>query len=186
LIIDKASREVSDMSDRMQELIDHHDIRDVLVQYCHACDRLDAERMAAVYHPESWDDHGLDKMPGKDFAATATSNLAAGWTACMHHLGQSFIRVNGDEAGAETYFVAFLDRTRDGERVIDQLGGRYIDRLQRVDSRWLIKHRVCAREWSVTVPVSEDMLLGHQFVQGLRSSADPSYAALRLGLPPDP
>ena len=56
------------MDDILKEMIDHHLIIKTLNEYCHGCDRLDRVRMASVYAEDSWDDHGLNKCPGPQFA----------------------------------------------------------------------------------------------------------------------
>lgn len=169
-----------EMNERLREIIDHHDIRILLSEYCHGCDRHDYLRMADTYHEDSWDDHGTRKMPGKAFAEEAVSTNLVWSNMLMHQLGQSLIRVDGDAAGAETYFIAFLSRTEDGREVINQIGGRYVDGLERRDGRWKIKHRICVREWSLSVPVEHDWLANQPFVRGERSGLDPSYAALGI------
>ena len=175
------------MDARLQELFDHHDIQKTLAEYCHGCDRLDAVRMASVYLTDSWDDHGDVKCPGPEFAKQATASLGARTEMCSHQLGQSLITLRGDEAGAETYFIASLRRRQpDGSEVLDQMGGRYVDRLRRVEGAWKIEHRVCIREWSISHPVREDWLEGRDFVQGQRSGADPAAGVLGFehsGLP---
>lgn len=168
------------MDPRLQEMLDHHEIRRLLAEYCHGCDRSDEDRMAGVYADDSWDDHGPAKMSGQAFAARAIGNLNAASDMCMHHLGQSLIAVAGDTAGADTYFLATLRRTVDGAEVLDQMGGRYVDRLERHAGAWRIKHRVCVREWSIRLPVTEDWLAGQPWVAGERSAADPSYAVLGI------
>jgi ketosteroid isomerase-like protein len=167
------------MDPRLQQMLDHHEIRALLAEYCQACDRLDPVRMAAVYLPDSWDDHGDAKMPGPAFAEHATQALGRHTEMCAHHLGQSLIQVDGDEAGAETYFIATLRRTgKDGRQVLDQMGGRYVDRLERHGRDWKIKHRICVREWSISHTVERDWLLGVDYVEGKRSGEDPAYGAL--------
>ena len=104
---------------------------------------------------------------------------------CSHHLGQTLISVRDDEAGAETYFLAVMTTDRAGAEDVEDLnfiGGRYVDVLLRVDDAWMIKHRVCIRDWSITQPITEDWLIDRRHVQGQRSVGDPSYAALRLSI----
>lgn len=168
------------MEDRLRELLDHHDIRTLLAEYCHGCDRHDYRRMADTYAEESWDDHGDYKMPGKEFAVEAiTANLKDA-NMLMHHLGQSLIRVDGDTAGADTYFLASVSSTEDGKEVINQIAGRYVDRLERIEGAWKISKRICVREWSISLPVDRDWLAAQDFVMGQRSGKDASYAALGI------
>ena len=175
------------MDHRIQQMLDHHEIRTVLSEYCLGCDRLDQVRMAGVYLDDSWDDHGALKMSGPALTEVVTSSLLNRWNMCMHHLGQSLIRVEGDEAGADTYFIAVLRRTaEDGQEVLDQMGGRFVDRFKRHNGKWKISHRICVREWSISHPVLQDWLIGAPFVNGDRSGRDPSFSVLNIehsGLP---
>lgn len=174
------------MDDRLQDMLDQHEIRVMLAEYCFGCDRHDYRRMADAYHEDSWDDHGDYKMAGRDFAIEAiTSNLRDA-NMLMHHLGQSLIRVTGDKAGAETYFIASVSTTENGMEVINQIAGRYVDKLERRNGKWKIKDRICVKEWSISLPVARDWLANADFVRGQRSGHDPSYAVLgiqHLGYP---
>jgi hypothetical protein len=92
------------------------------------------------------------------------------------------IKVEGDVAGAETYFIAVARGARDdGTQLCNQLGGRFVDRLERRGGQWKIKHRVVVRDWGVTIPMESDWTERAGLIDGQRSAADPSYAA--LGIP---
>jgi len=137
--------------------------------------------MASVYLEDSFDDHGSFKAPGREFARLMTEQILARTSSLFHMLGQSLINVNGDQAGAETYFLAVARSAReDGVEMCNQLGGRFVDTLQREDGRWLIKHRVVVRDWAISMPVQADWTAQSGLMDGQRSSADPSFAALGL------
>jgi len=166
---------------RLQEMWDHHEIRQLLATYCHGCDRGDEKEMASVYAQESWDDHGPRKMDGKRFSFETVEEALQTTRLVSHQLGQSLIRIDGDKAGAETYFIASLIYPlKEGESVeeLNQLGGRYVDTLERADGKWLIKKRICVREWSISHPISKDFLRGAGFVDSARGQVDVSYEAL--------
>ncbi len=171
------------MDARLQELLDHHDIRQLLATYCHGCDRADEVEMASTYCEDSWDDHGPRKMPGRQFSIETVEESMRTTSLCSHQLGQSLIRVNGDEAAAETYFIAtviYPPRGDESREVLNQLGGRYVDTLVREDGKWLIKQRLCLREWSISRPIDSDWLGTAGFIETRRGQADESYAALGL------
>ena len=157
------------------------EIQQLLAEYCHGCDRCDVAHMAGVYWPDSWDDHGRNKASGPEYACIAISEILATTQVLSHHLGQSLIKLFGDEAGAETYFIAVtLEQAGDGTPICSQLGGRYVDRLERRDGEWKIKRREVIRDWSISLEVKQDFFAGAELPVGLRSSADLSYAALRM------
>lgn len=170
------------MDARLQVLIDHHEIRQLLALYCHACDRGDRELMASVYSgPDSFDDHGLVKAPGPKYATRMTANILERTEAVWHVLGQSLIQVNGDEAAAETFFLGFMRlRPVDGMSRLNQLAGRFVDQLRRIDGRWKIHHRVCVRDTSITLTVTEDLQSGYGLMSGTRDADDPGAALLGL------
>ena len=168
------------MDQRLQHLLDETEIRRLLAEYAHACDRCDTAAMAAVYWEDSWDDHGRDQATGPDFARLMTGEIIPATCETLSHLlGQSLITLDGDSAGAETYYLAVtLSTGADGEPRCNQLGGRYIDRFERRGDEWRIKHRTCLRDWSVTLRVDEDRFALAQLKPGHRSGADLSYPAL--------
>lgn len=167
------------MDPKLQALIDRAEILDVLHQYVHACDRSDQPRVVDVYHPDSFDNHGAYQGDGHTFAKVVCDGNAERETM-SHLLGQSTIRVDGDRAGAETYFIATVTRFENGERHLDQMGGRYIDTLERRDGRWKIKDRVCTCEWSVTSRIEKQWHPDGQFVRGSFDRGDPSYRVLGI------
>ncbi len=83
------------MHPRLQELIDHHDIRQLLATYCHGCDRADEVEMASTYAEDSLDDHGPRKLPGKPFSIATVADLLQTTDLVSHLLGQSLIKVDG-------------------------------------------------------------------------------------------
>src|SRR3546814_18426342 len=80
---------------------------------CFACDRGDEARMAAVYLDDSWDEHGVYAARGPDFARIMSQAVAEQTDSMFHLLGQSQIRVDGDVAGADSYFLAVSRKTGD-------------------------------------------------------------------------
>ncbi len=167
------------MDKRLQLLLDHHEITQTLKEYCHGCDRGDESRMASVYLEDSFDDHGIFKAPGKQFAKIMMERILETTDSLYHMLGQSLISVDGDEAGAETYFFAVSRGKReDGAEMCNQLGGRFVDKLKREGDRWLIKHRVVVRDWAISLPIEADWTAEAGLKDGQRSGVDPSFAAL--------
>ena len=80
------------------------------------------------------------------------------------------------------YFIAtVIYPARDGrEETLNQLGGRYVDRLVRERGAWRIKERICVREWSISHATDRDWLAGRGFEETRRGGGDHSYPALGL------
>lgn len=170
------------MDARLQEMLDHYEITKTLAEYCHGCDRCDETHMRSVYLEDSMDEHGVTRAPGPQFAKLMTERILNTTNSLSHLLGQSLINVAGDEAGAETYFLAVARTTGDdGVEMCNQLGGRFIDTLHRENGRWLIKHRRAVRDWSISMPIERDWTVDEHLTEGQRTNADPSFAALGLG-----
>ena len=167
---------------RLQEMIDCHEIRKALALYCHACDRGDAALMASVYTGEdSFDDHGLVQAPGPEYAMRMTANILERTDAVWHVLGQSMITIDGDTAGAETFFLGFMRlKPVDGVSRLNQLAGRFVDRFERIGGEWKIHHRTCVRDTSITLRVEEDMQAGYGIKPGTRDASDPGVALIGI------
>lgn len=167
------------MNARIQEMLDHHDIRQVLARYCRSCDRCDEVGMAAVYADDSWDNHGYRSGEGKQFAHDSVQEMLETTKVVSHLLGQSSIWVNGDEARAETYFLAtILYPSQNDIELINQVAGRYVDQLVREGGQWLIKNRLTLRDWSITHRVEQNLLAQAGFEEAGQGPLDPSYSAL--------
>lgn len=164
----------------LREMVDHYLIDKLVREYSHGCDRLDEVRMAAAYASESFDDHGRFRSSAQQFAHDVLAyQVENGVSMCSHHLGQSLVKLNGDEAGAETYFIATLQsKGPDGNQVLTHLGGRFVDELVRENGAWKVKNRICVRDWSSSAPILMDWLDGWNMVQGQRSGEDPSFKVL--------
>lgn len=165
---------------RLQELWDHHEIRQLLATYCHGCDRTDTAMMASVYCEQSWDDHGPNKADGRAFSKLILEEARRSTRVMSHQLGQSLIRVTGDGAATETYFVATLVADTDDGPLTTQLGGRYVDALEREDGAWKIKERLCVMDWTTSGLIAPSVLESAGFIMGERGAGDVSWA--RLGL----
>jgi hypothetical protein len=166
-------------NDELNEMLEHHRIRKVLVEYCRGSDRADEPLMASIYAEDSWDDHGVVRAPGPEYSKLMCERVRETTDSLSHLLGQSAISLNGEEAGAETYFVAVaLDTAEDGTTMCNQLGGRFVDQLVRENGKWKVKHRRAVRDWSVAIPLHHDWALSHTLAAGQRSNEDPSYAVL--------
>jgi ketosteroid isomerase-like protein len=170
------------MDPRLQEVLDHHEIRKLLAEYCHACDRADARLMASVYTgDDSFDDHGLVRAPGPEYALKMTELILQRSEVVSHILGQSLIKIDGDVAGAETFFLGLMRIPgADGTPRLNQLAGRFIDRFERIDGRWRIKHRVAVRDTSITFKVEEDMQATYGMTPGRRDRDDPGAALIGI------
>jgi hypothetical protein len=176
-------KEEDAMDPRLQALIDRAEILDVLHQYVHGCDRSDEPRIADIYHPEAQDNHGQYQGSGRKFAKVVCDGNQTDRDTMSHLLGQSTIHLDGDKAGAETYFNATVARMEGDVRYIDMMGGRYIDKLERrEDGKWRVQDRVCTSEWSMTLKVENEWQRGPRLRPGHLRQDRPVLSGAGAGL----
>lgn len=165
----------------IDELLAREEIADVIKRLARGTDRLDEELIASCYHPDGFDDHNAFRGNGAEFATWVITVLPH-FSATMHFIGPPNISVDLDAgvAQADTYCVAHHIQPGDGDGDGDGqdsspgsdmvLGLRYVDRFERRDGTWLIAKRVCAFDWTYTVPIGQtnryvfdaDYTLGHR------------------------
>ena len=167
----------------VDDVVAREEIGDVVKDLARGTDRLDAELMASCYHPDGTDDHNVFRGTGSDFAQWVVDTLPH-FAATMHFIGSPRIRRDRDVAKVDTYCVAHhVSRPDDAGMQTDMvLGLRYVDRFEKRagehrDGRWRIAARVCAFDWTVTVPF--DPARGFQFetgwTLGARDRTDVTY-----------
>jgi hypothetical protein len=170
----------------LDDLLAREEITDVVKALARGTDRLDRELMASCYHADGTDDHNVFRGTGTEFAQWVVDTLPH-FQATMHFVGPPRIRTaspgtagnGGDRAKVDTYCVAHhVSRPdADGQQTDMVLGLRYVDRFERRDGHWLIGARVCAFDWSYTIPF--DPARGFQFEStwtlGARDRTDVTY-----------
>ena len=167
--------------DRLRQLADKDEIRDVIMRYGRGVDRLDEDLLRSCYHADSHDDHGHWKGNGHDFAAFIVESLPARTHHSTHAVTNCLIELDpadADLARAESTSLAHLRRTDDdGVEWLDVFAGRYVDRFERRDGAWRIAHRVVVHDWSTSTRLADDAfpLPMDAFVQGTRDRTDLVY-----------
>jgi ketosteroid isomerase-like protein len=113
---------------------DREAIRELLHRYCHHADAPDAEKWAALYTEDGSFRMGSEPVEGRPALHELASGFAGGG---MHVSANAVISLKGDEATVSSY-VVLLGGTDDPAV---RLGGRYEDRLRKVDGEWLFASR---------------------------------------------
>lgn len=167
---------MADDSAVLQRLWAKEAIRDLVLRYCRAIDRKDYAALAALYHHDATDDHGvmfcglasdfIDWLPGMLDTMEAT----------VHSVSNHLIRVNGDTAVGEVYCHAYHRYL--GETGMEELliGGRYLDRYEQRQGEWRFSHRKIVADWNELRPSRTDFS-GPMFVGaaiGGDKGSDPS------------
>jgi len=160
---------------QLDELIAREEIKDVIKRLARGTDRLDEELMASCYHPDGYDDHNSFRGNGREFAKWVCDVLPH-FKATHHFIADPYIRLDGDVAQVDTYCIAH--HIGDNSDLV--LALRYVDRFERRDGHWLIAKRVCAFDWTYTVPYdpAATFPFAEDFVMGRRDRSDITYTGV--------
>jgi len=143
--------------------LDKAELAELVAVLSSAVDRGDRDRIVGCYSADSYDDHGVFKGSGREFADFV---CGPGAMTTMHHLvGQSVFDVVGDEAWGETFFVfhgTFGTTAVSGH-------GRYVDYFRRDDGAWKLAYRRVVPD---AVPAGDDL---SAYARASRGRGDPSY-----------
>jgi hypothetical protein len=116
-------------------------IRDCLARYSRGMDRRDMEMLRSVYWSDAKDQHGSFQGSPAEFISWIEPILD-GIELTQHFLGQNLIRLEGNEAFAETYYNAYHRLSSPNGRIEVYLWGRYLDRFESRDGIWKISNRL--------------------------------------------
>jgi hypothetical protein len=191
-MVRNGSVEAAAAGDVLQRLADESAIRNVVLRYARAIDRMDEDLLRSCYHSDAIDDHGPYKGSVGGFIDWVMPVLA-GFESTTHFIGNHLVEIEGDVAWAESYCIA-LHRTwpTENEPASDIVGNaRYVDRLERRDGEWRIAHRVVVRDPGRKDVVTQEFPVGRESqgtptgipefplerpgTDGRRDSSDASY-----------
>lgn len=127
-------------------LLDKQACEETLTRYCRALDWLDEEALKTVFTPDADIDYGFFKGRGDAFIP-AVMEIERSFLRRWHFVANALIQVTGNSAEAECYGLAAGVSAREGKTVTDVFGGRYLDRLVRRESGWMISRRVYVLDW---------------------------------------
>lgn len=170
--------------DDLQLLLDERQIKNCVLKYCRGTDRRDWATVAECYLPEAVDDHGTFQGGPAEFVQwLAAKDAYRG--AKQHFVANQLVEIAGDKAVCESYYCCYIEFIDDPEFTVGGgaeavlMGGRYVDRLSRVDGTWKIASRVAAVDWSRSLgtPTHWDSPAARQFTKGSSDGSDPANLA---------
>jgi hypothetical protein len=172
--------ELAELRREVRRLRDHEEIRQLLYRYARGVDRADAGIIGSVYAAGGTDRHGPFDGPGEEFAQVVVDAARPVWEAVgNHHITNIYIETDGDEARAETYFLACHPHNHNGPVEMAVMSGRYLDHLVRADGRWGIRRRQVITDWSrnhFEGPPWQHVAPGPgSYLAGRRGHEDPSH-----------
>jgi ketosteroid isomerase-like protein len=162
---------------QVQDLLDKQAIREVTMRYCRGVDRCDPALISSAYHPDAIDQHSSRTFTGETVGAGIADWVRSSTKRSTHQITNQSIRVDGDTAGCESYYVCFQLEDHDGGERMLQAIGRYVDRLERRNGEWRISRRVVVNEM-VRYLAPGDVPNGGPLDLSKRDHSDPSYGVL--------
>lgn len=163
------------------ELADREAIRDCLMRYSRACDRLDLDLLRTCYWPDAIDEHAGFKGNREEFIKYIEGAIGS-MEITQHFLGNILIMIDGDVAKTETYYQAYHRIPGEGGVPFDMVGsGRYIDQFEKRNDEWRISRRFVTTDWLRVYTDSTDWNnppLGIVPVPGMHKPDDPSFRLL--------
>ncbi len=136
-------------------LDDREQITRTIATYAQLADERRAAEMAALFTVDGRLEMFRPRSSEPAEIATGRKQLEQAFRVLdrfpvtTHFLGQSIVDVDGDSATAQTYGMSHHisgDTAEDRRRVT--LADRYVDRLVRVDGRWLFSERKKYTDWT--------------------------------------
>lgn len=172
--------------DAIQELLDKQAITEIIYRYCRGLDRMDIEMTLSCWHEGGTDDHGALYSGSAEGFVEWLWPVHAAMERTQHTINNILIQVDGDKAGAESYYTVYL-RTPTENGLVDIVGGgRYCDNFERIDGVWKIRNRQSVGDWTRADLVGDIDLSGaippnnpeNRTPTGQRDKGDYSYTVL--------
>lgn len=133
-------------------------IADVLQHWGLWRDLCDWNALKTVYAPGATMQTTWFDGSALDFV-DATQRMSAGPARAQHYIGTPCITVNGARAVAQTRITILVRGPLDGVEVDATCYGWFIDRMVKLDGRWLIQTRVPVYEKDTLLPVDPAVTL---------------------------
>lgn len=132
---------------KLQELVDRHEIHQVMLRYARGLDRLDNALARSCYWDDATEDHGHFVGPPDDFIRWADRTTLM-FESTQHGLLNHFCDLDGDDAYCETYYQ-FTGVAAEPPHFVST--GRYVDHFQKRNGEWRIANRVTVVESQLEV-----------------------------------
>ena len=125
----------------MDVLVAKDQIKDQIYNYCRGLDRMDKPLALSVWHPDATVESGGFKGTGPEWIESAWRSHERIF-AHTHQMTNILIKVDGDKATSETYFITSLRGEPTPESASTRLiRGRYADRWSKRNGRWAMDYR---------------------------------------------
>ena len=159
------------------KLADRLAIQDLLCRYARGIDRCDLAVLGAVWWPQATVDYGSGVSDAAEWSANVIGALGA-MRRTQHFLGNMVIELDGDRATAETYCRAYHEVDGEARPEEMEVGGRYLDQLEKRSDEWRIVHRRYVLDWNrntASTALWDGPLYAGLQRRGARAPDDPLY-----------
>lgn len=126
---------------------DHEELRALVQRYARAADERDIDALAALFHPEAVVTGARGTQGISDWLDTMRAQRT--FPTSMHMVGEPLIHLvsGADEAFLDVYAVVYqLSDPASGSADLT-LGIRYLDDVERLWGRWVIRRRTAQTIW---------------------------------------
>ncbi|WGK62451.1 nuclear transport factor 2 family protein [Halopseudomonas sp. SMJS2] len=170
---------MSELSARLQAVLDRQAIQDQMTRYCQAIDRCDLQMLKSVFHSDGEVDFGIFQGNAWEFCEYnlpfIKENLVMGW----HRYATVIIDLDGYRAKAESSMLGnAAAQLLDGSLINCPDGMRYLDQWEKRQGVWRLFSRNLILDWNAAWPFSQQD--GGHYAQfqrrGKRDMSDPVYA----------
>jgi hypothetical protein len=168
--------ESKELDAEVRLLLDREAIRDVIARGVRGVDRLDADLLTSAFHPDGIDEHHGHPLSGDTIGPELTRIQRENMAMTSLHITTQTIRVSGDRAGVESYYLGLHRPLGMGgdKRLLS--AGRMLDQLERRDGDWRIVRRQVLPDLARPLSMEDEFDLGPWL--GRRDREDPSYEVL--------
>ena len=138
----------TDLERKLAEIVDRHEIHQVMLRYARGLDRLDNELALSCYWDDAIEDHGHFVGSPDGFIPWADGTTLR-FEVTQHAILNHFCDLEGDDAYCETYYQ-FTGVNAQPPHFGST--GRYIDHFQKRGGEWRIANRVTIVEGTFDIP----------------------------------
>lgn len=133
---------------KLAEIVDRHEIYQVMLRYGRGLDRVDNELALSCYWDDATEDHGQFVGRPRDFVPWADGTTLR-FLSTQHAILNHFCDLQGNDAYCESYYQ-FTGMSREGPHFGSV--GRYIDHFQKRNGEWRIANRVTIIDGGYDLP----------------------------------
>tara|TARA_B100000767_G_scaffold60488_1_gene56319 strand:+ start:1370 stop:1927 length:558 start_codon:yes stop_codon:yes gene_type:complete len=167
---------------KLQVILDRHEIHDLAMRYCRACDRMDESMMRSIFHENAYIEYGFFNGLAPEFVGWVIKHFKTHYVHSFHSISNEYVVLKGEEAFGELYAIIH-SRIKIEDSVEDSIiGGRYLDDYERREGEWRIAHRRFVLDWVDSKLPQDEALLkptnSELFFRGKMITTDLSYSVI--------